>query len=122
MSTTPKILRPTKPSECAAAVSMSEDDAEHPYASIFYTSHEGLITFFGLVVNGTKTVEQGQLLTYANADTDPDEAAPLIAGTLENGVMRIDTPEDATVLHGMDNATDFVSIIRMVYSMEAHTA
>ena len=69
-----KIISPSKPSECAAAVSMSEDDAEHPYASVFYTSHEGRIRFFGLAVTGTKTVEEGNLLTYGEGNTDPDKA------------------------------------------------
>jgi hypothetical protein len=116
-----KITNPTKPSECAAAMSLSEDDAEHPYASIFYTSHEGLITFFGLKVSGTRTVEEGALLVYGD-DTDPDKASPIIVGTLEAGRMEIGDgrQRSSITLGGQDAATDFVSIIRMVYSMEAH--
>lgn len=117
-----KILSPSKPSECAAAVSMSEDDAEHPYASVFYTAHEGRIRFFGLAVTGTKTVEEGKLLTYGGDNTDPDKATPIISGVLERGTMEIDAEGDTIYLGDMNVATTFVSLIRMVYSMEAHGA
>ena len=136
MSTTPKILNPTKPSECVAALSMSEKDAEHPYASILYTTHEGLITFFGLRVTGVQQAEEGQMLTYPmtrfNSEanewqttdtTNPDEAGYVIEGTLENGVMVLQGDGDNELtLADMNEATDFVSIIRMVYSMEAQGA
>ena len=52
-----KILYPNKPSECVAAMSLSEDGEEHPYLSIFYTVNEGRIRFFGLRVMGTEVVE-----------------------------------------------------------------
>jgi len=133
-----KIINPSKPSECVAALSMSEQDAEHPYASILYTSHEGRITFFGLAVTGVQ--EDGEtdakLLTYpmtrfnneANEwqttnTTNPDEAGYIIEGTLENGVMVLQGDGDNELtLDGLDDATTFVSIIRMVYSMEAQGA
>ena len=116
-----KITNPTKPSECTAALSMSEKDADHPYASILYTAHEGTIRFFGLVVDGIKEDGENKMLTYAGAGTNPDEAIPLISGTLTDGLMHIDA-DGPVILHDLDNATDFVSMIRMVYSMEAQGA
>ena len=133
-----KITNPTKPSECVAALSMSEQDAEHPYASILYTSHEGLITFFGLAVTGVQEDAEtdAKMLTYpmtrfnneANEwqttnTTNPDEAGYIIEGTLENGVMVLQGDGDNELtLGGLEDATIFVSIIRMVYSMEAQGA
>ena len=131
-----KIINPSKPSECVAALSLSEQDAEHPYASILYTSHEGKITFFGLAVTGVQEEGEERLLTYpmtrfnneANEwqttnTTNPDEAGYIVEGTLENGVMVLQGDGDNELtLDGLDDATIFVSIIRMVYSMEAQGA
>jgi len=136
-----KITNPTKPSECVAALSLSEQDAEHPYASILYTSHEGLITFFGLAVTGVQDEGEERLLTYpmtrfnreankweTTPTTDPDEADKIIQGNLDNGTMEIvadymgEDENGIVTLAGLDNATIFVSIIRMVYSMEAQGA
>jgi len=131
-----KIINPSKPSECVAALSLSEKDAEHPYASILYTSHEGRITFFGLAVTGVQDEGETKLLTYpmtrfnheANEwqttnTTNPDEAGYIVEGTLENGVMVLQGDGDNELtLDGLDDATNFVSIIRMVYSMEAQGA
>ena len=133
-----KILNPTKPSECVAALSMTEQDGEHPYASILYTSTEGRITFFGLAVTGVQDEGETKMLTYPmtrfNSEakkwevlntTNPDEADKIIQGNLENGTMEIeadymgDDENGIVTLAGLDNATNFVSIIRMVYSMEA---
>jgi len=138
-----KITNPTKPSECVAALSMSEEGEEHPYASILYTSHEGVITFFGLTVTGVQedTETDAKLLTYpmtrfnreankweTTPTTDPDEADKIIQGNLDNGTMEIvadymgEDENGIVTLAGLDNATTFVSIIRMVYSMEAQGA
>ena len=139
-----KIINPSKPSECVAALSMSEKDAEHPYASILYTSHEGKITFFGLAVTGVQDEGEtdAKLLTYpmtrfnneANEwqttnTTNPDEADKIIVGALYgSGDMELyaddlDADERGVLnLNGLDDATTFVSIIRMVYSMQAQAA
>ena len=131
-----KVINPTQPSECVAALSLSEQDAEHPYASILYTSHEGRITFFGLAVTGVQDEGETKLLTYPmtrfNSEanewqttntTNPDEAGYIVEGTLENGVMVLQGDGDNELtLDGLDDATNFVSIIRMVYSMEAQGA
>ena len=131
-----KVINPTKPSQCVAALSLSEKDAEHPYASILYTSHEGVITFFGLTVTGVQDEGETKMLTYpmtrfnheANEwqttnTTNPDEAGYIVEGTLENGVMVLQGDGDNELtLDGLDDATNFVSIIRMVYSMEAQGA
>jgi hypothetical protein len=128
----PKILHPKKPSECFAALSMSEGEDDKPYASILYTTHEGLITFFGLKVLGVVKEGDTQMLTYpstrfnsdanewqTNPTTNPDDADQTIAGTLERGIMEIETGQDELTLGSLDEATDFVSMIRMLYSMEA---
>lgn len=128
-----KILNPTTPSECVAALSMSEKDSEHPYASIIYTSHEGVITFFGLAVTGVVEDGENKMLTYpstrfnsdanewqTNPTTNPDDADRTIEGTLENGIMVLQGDGDNELTLGdLDTATNFVSMIRMVYSMEA---
>ena len=112
-----KNTNPTKPSQCEAAASMSETDADHPYASIFYTTHHGRITFFGLRVTGTQKVEEGMQLVYEGGTTNPDDAPVLISGSLDRGLMCIDAPGERIELADRDMATDFVSMIRMVYSM-----
>ena len=116
-----KITNPERPSQCVAALSMTEGEGDTPYASIFYTAHEGRITFFGLTVTGTEPGEEGDRLQFAPNDTNPDHALPVVSGTLENGRMVLD-PDRDIILPDQDRATTFVSIIRMVYSMEAHGA
>ena len=116
-----KIISPERPSQCVAALSMTEGEEDTPYASIFYTSHEGRITFFGLRVTGVEQGDEGQRLQFAPNDTNPDHALPVVSGTLENGRMTLDTERDI-ILPDIDRATTFVSIIRMVYSMEAQGA
>jgi len=118
-----KIINPTKPSECTAALSMTEGEEDMPYASIFYTSHEGTITFFGLAVADVVQADEGQRLTFnAEGSTDPDMANVLISGTLSGGGMTLDAGSKFIELADQDAATTFVSIIRMVYSMEAQGA
>jgi len=137
-----KIINPSKPSECVAALSMTEQDGEHPYASILYTSHEGKITFFGLAVTGVQDEGETKLLTYPMTrfnneakkwevlnTTNPDEADKIIVGALYgSGDMELyaddlDADERGVLnLNGLDGATTFVSIIRMVYSMQAQAA
>lgn len=117
-------------------MSLSEENAEQPYASIFYTSNDGHITFFGLAVAGTLQTEEGQLLTYhsttynaeldqyeTDTTTNPDEGDQTIRGTLHEGVMVLCGIGDKKVtLVDIEQATNFVSMIRMVYSMEAQSA
>jgi hypothetical protein len=127
-----RIINPSTPGEANAAMSLSEDDAPNPYATIFYTVHSGRIRFFGLRVAGTELVpvDEGadptERIVYfdrrggGTTTTNPDEALVLISGTLENGAMDIyDKERFGPRLADLGEATDFVTIIRMVYNMEA---
>jgi hypothetical protein len=126
----PKIINPSRPSECVAALSLSEDGAPHPYMTIFYTVHEGRVRFFGMRVAGTEKVGEGddasERIVYfgqrggPRETTNPDEGVVIISGTLRDGRMVIDTPSsDGIFLRDQATATDFIQTIRMVYSMEA---
>lgn len=126
-----RIINPSTPGEANAAMSLSEDNTPHPYATIFYTVHEGRIRFFGLRVAGTELVpvDEGtdptERIVYfdrrggGKTTTNPDEAIVLISGTLENGAMDLELAGVGTQLADVGEATDFVTIIRMVYNMEA---
>jgi len=118
-----KITNPAKASQCVAALSMTDGEEDIPYASIFYTSHEGRIRFFGLMVSGVEEGEEGQRLQFRPGDTNPDHALPVVSGVLEKGRMTLDAdPKYGIIMPDIDRATTFVSIIRMVYSMEAQGA
>jgi hypothetical protein len=129
MSTTPKILNPIVPGDAFAAMSLSDEGAEHPYMTLFYTINEGTITFFGLRVMGTveEKNEEGediQKIVYYGATecstTNPNEAVILAAGTLIDGELTIfNDSADEIVFANPDEATDFIQVIRFVYNLAA---
>lgn len=114
-------MLPDKPSECIAALSLSEDGAEHPYLSIFYTVNSGTIRFYGLLVKGTEEVEEEKRLLFKHRNestNDPDKADQLIAGTLyRSGHMHFDERLDV-LLENKDDALTFASVLRAMYQMQ----
>lgn len=113
-----KIINPTKPSECVAAVSLSTEDGDHPYLSLFYTVVEGAIHFFGLPVVGTDHNQDGDVFLVYENGVEPDDTTPLMQGiVLANGTVHIDTPDEYVVLPTEDDALNFVAILRAVRQM-----
>lgn len=114
---------PTRPSHCVACVSLSEDGADHPYLSIFYSVLEDAIHFFGIPVTGTEPDEEGnKLLVYEDGITDPDEAIPLAAGVLTKaGAMSVDADPEV-YLSDESEALNYIAIIRAMYRMREELA
>jgi len=115
---------PKSPSQCAAAVSLSEQGADHPYVTIFYSVVRGTIYFWGLPVAGTEEREEEKVLVYDQREnddeantTDPDEIEePLIEGQLTaTGLMILN--DDGVVLRSESEALTFISVIRALYQM-----
>lgn len=123
-----KILNPSTPSECVAAMSLSDDGADIPYLSLFFTTNGDRIRFFALEPGGTETVtvegEESERLLYPRDDgsqtSNPDEAQVLVSGTLESGTMTLDTVDQYNiVLETPEQAVNFIQAIRYIYTMEA---
>lgn len=117
---------PKNPSQCVAALSLKEEDADRPYISIFYTADEGNIHFFGILVVGTEEVEEEQRLLFkrpeqaAGSTNEPNDADVLVSGTLFNdGAMAL-IPHRHGEFHieDKDAALTFASVMRAVYQMQ----
>lgn len=107
---------PSKPSECVAAVSLSEEDAEHPYISIFYTKEGDALYFFAYTVHGVdENVDGDKFLVYNDyGETDADGIVPLLKGTIyTDGSGSIDDAE----FRNESEALSFVAALRAVYQM-----
>lgn len=115
-------MTPTKPSECVAAVSLSEEGADHPYLSIFYTKEDGMLTFFALPVHGkTEANADGEsFLTYNDqGEIEPDGICPLVFGTVhDDGSGSLMEGDDSGIyLRSESDALNLVAAIRAVYQM-----
>ncbi len=111
---------PTKPSECAAAIALSEEGASHPYLSIFYTQVEGRIHFYGMEVTGTEENEDDLKLVYAETSagptTNPDGARPLAKGILYSD-GGLDLSGEA-FFRDEEQTKTYIAILRAVYQMQ----
>lgn len=112
----PKTI-PIAPSECVAAISLSEEDAPHPYLSIFYTMLDDALHFFAYTVHGvSEEVTPGETwLTYNDlGEVNPDAIVPLLKGVVHtDGSGAID---EAEFLSESD-ALNYVAALRAVYQM-----
>jgi len=122
---------PQKPSECVAAVSLSEDGADQPYVSIFYTREEGAIYFFGVEVDSIDENNDGdKFLVYTDGlnddNTNPDEIIPVARGWLtdEGGLTLLPLEENAAGIEidGEAQTLTFISVIRAVFQMQGELA
>ena len=110
-------MTPSKPSECAAAISLSEDGADHPFVSIFYTKEDGALYFFALTVHGKTepNVDGESLLTYNDqGETEPDGIVRIAQGTVyDDGSGAIEDTEFRNEGEGLT----FIAALRAVYQM-----
>jgi len=109
-------MTPSKPSECKAAVSLSEDGADFPYLSIFYTKEDTALHFFALTVHGVDENQDGdKFLVYNDySETDADKIVPLLKGVVyDDGSASIEDAE----FRNESEALNFIAGLRAVYQM-----
>lgn len=116
-------MTPEQTSGHTAALSLSVDDADHPYVTIFYTVERGTIAFTALLVSGIETIGEDKRLLYDNEahgdTTNPDEIlSPLVVGILHpNGNMNFAHGVDI-MLNNEQEALSLICVIRALYQMQ----